>query len=92
MNGSPVCDFPEGGPLRGKDDYDARIELILLDSVIHALVELKGHATEKQALVLSFGVEMLGRLKDNFGNHGEVTEDKLAKNLKSFDDHGKLLH
>jgi hypothetical protein len=73
-----------------KDDYDATIELILLDSVIHALVEFRGLATQKQVDVLNLAIEMLCRLRDNYGNHGEVIEDRLIENLKKFDDHGKL--
>jgi hypothetical protein len=74
------------------DDYDAEHDLALLDSVIRGLSEFKTYATKQQDGILASAIEMITRLRDHVGNHGDVIEEKLLKNLKDLDNHGKLLY
>jgi hypothetical protein len=74
-----------------KDDYDAKHELALLKSVIHALREFRAYAAEQQDGILASAITTISHLRNNHGNQGDVIEEKLEKQLKELDIHGKLL-
>lgn len=74
-----------------EDDYDPEYELALLESVIQALERFKTYAIEQQGEILGSIIEMVTRLKDQAGMHGDVIEGKLLQNLQKLNHYGGFL-
>ena len=75
-----------------KDDYDTEYELVLLESVIYALGKFKAHVPKCPDRIIASGIEMVSRLRDTHGSHGDVNEKKFKMALEKLGVDGKPVH
>jgi hypothetical protein len=67
-----------------QDDYDTEYELVLLKSVIHALGKFKAHVPKCPGKIVASVIEMVSRLRDTHGSHGDVDEKKFKMALEKW--------
>lgn len=74
-----------------EDDQNPKYELILLDSVIHALRDFRNHVPSQQEVIIASVITMVCRLKTISTIHGDVRKAELKKALEDLDTDGKSI-
>ncbi|KAL4994276.1 hypothetical protein BDV10DRAFT_189152 [Aspergillus recurvatus] len=74
-----------------KDDYNARYELILLDTVIDTLKKFRTLVPNQHRQVLGPVITMIARLREIHGSRGDLSEGKLKEALQKLDAKGGIL-